>query len=62
MERIESFRIDHEHLLAGVYVSRVDHVSDQTVTTYDLRLRRPYLDKPLRLFRSDTMGYLNRIT
>ncbi|MBD5289257.1 MAG: S-ribosylhomocysteine lyase [Bacteroides sp.] len=58
MERIESFRIDHEHLLAGVYVSRVDHVGDQTVTTYDLRLRRPYLDTPLSGAEAHTLEHL----
>lgn len=35
--RIQSFSIDHDKLLPGLYVSRVDG----DVTTYDLRTRRP---------------------
>lgn len=37
IERIASFRVNHDKLVEGIYVSRVD--SD--VTTYDLRTRRP---------------------
>ncbi len=37
MERIASFSIDHDKLLPGIYVSRIDG----DITTYDLRHRRP---------------------
>lgn len=37
MERITSFSINHDKLLPGLYVSRIDG----DVTTYDLRTRRP---------------------
>lgn len=37
IERIKSFTVDHDKLLPGLYVSRVDG----DVTTYDLRFRRP---------------------
>ncbi|MCR4620501.1 MAG: S-ribosylhomocysteine lyase [Clostridiales bacterium] len=37
MNRIASFSVDHDHIVPGVYVSRVDG----DVTTYDLRTRRP---------------------
>ncbi len=37
MERIESFRINHDVLEPGIYVSRVDG----DITTYDLRTRKP---------------------
>ena len=37
MERIKSFSINHDILLPGLYVSRVDG----DVTTYDMRHRRP---------------------
>ena len=37
MERIQSFSINHDKLLPGLYVSRVDG----DVTTYDMRHRRP---------------------
>lgn len=43
MERIESFRVDHNVLEPGVYVSRVDvdEASGCTVTTFDLRMTAP---------------------
>ena len=41
MERIESFRIDHEKLEAGLYVSRIDGKQEACVTTFDLRFTRP---------------------
>ena len=37
MKRIQSFSINHDILLPGLYVSRVDG----DVTTYDMRHRRP---------------------
>ena len=37
LERIASFTINHNKLVEGIYVSRVDG----DVTTYDLRTRRP---------------------
>ena len=50
MKRIESFTIDHEKLLAGLYVSRKDTRDGVTVTTFDLRFRvpnrEPVMDMP----------------
>ena len=37
MEKIQSFRINHDVLEPGIYVSRIDG----DITTYDLRTRRP---------------------
>lgn len=37
MERIQSFRINHDVLEPGIYVSRIDG----DITTYDLRTRKP---------------------
>ena len=37
MERIKSFTINHDVLMPGFYISRVDG----DITTYDLRTRRP---------------------
>lgn len=41
MEKIASFTIDHTTLLRGIYVSRKDHVGDQTITTFDIRMKEP---------------------
>ena len=44
MKKIQSFRVDHTKIGAGIYVSRIDG----DVTTYDMRFKRPnmgdYLD------------------
>lgn len=41
MEKIQSFTIDHIHLLRGIYVSRKDTVGGETVTTFDIRMKEP---------------------
>ncbi len=50
MKRIESFKIDHINLFAGIYVSRRDTYDNTTVTTFDLRItapnREPVMDMP----------------
>lgn len=38
---VASFTIDHDRLLRGVYVSRKDMVGDETLTTFDIRLKVP---------------------
>ncbi|HIW84552.1 MAG TPA: S-ribosylhomocysteine lyase [Candidatus Dorea gallistercoris] len=46
MEKITSFTIDHIRLVPGVYVSRIDYVGDNPVTTFDLRMTSPN-DEPV---------------
>ena len=41
MELIQSFSVDHMKLIPGIYTSRVDTVGGGTVTTYDVRLKKP---------------------
>ena len=41
MEKIASFTVDHLRLLTGLYVSRVDEVCGNPVTTFDIRMTRP---------------------
>ena len=41
MEKITSFTIDHIKLEPGVYVSRKDHVGQEVITTFDLRMTSP---------------------
>ena len=41
MEKIASFTVNHLKLMPGIYVSRKDHVGDEIVTTFDLRLTAP---------------------
>ena len=46
MEKITSFTIDHIKLEPGIYVSRKDHVGDEVITTFDLRMTSPN-DEPV---------------
>ena len=41
MELIASFQVDHTKIRPGIYVSRVDAVGGDFVTTFDGRMKRP---------------------
>ena len=41
MELIQSFSVDHTLIVPGIFISREDKVGEDTVTTYDIRLKRP---------------------
>lgn len=41
MEKIDSFKVNHTKLLPGLYVSRVDYIGSEVVTTFDLRVCTP---------------------
>ncbi len=58
MEKITSFTIDHLRLLPGLYVSRKDHVGNQTVTTFDLRLTQPNAEPVMNTAEVHTIEHL----
>lgn len=41
MKMIQSFSVDHTRIVPGIFTSRVDTLGENTVTTYDIRLKRP---------------------
>ncbi len=41
MKLIQSFSVDHRFIVPGIFFSREDSVGGDTVTTYDIRLKRP---------------------
>lgn len=41
MKLIQSFSVDHTRIVPGIFTSRVDYLGDYTVTTYDIRVKRP---------------------
>jgi S-ribosylhomocysteine lyase len=41
MDLIESFSIDHRYIIPGIFISRVDKISNGKATTYDIRLKKP---------------------
>ena len=41
MRLIQSFSVDHTLIVPGIFLSREDKLGSETVTTYDIRLKRP---------------------
>ena len=41
MELIQSFSVDHTRIVPGIFTSRIDRLGEYSVTTYDIRLKRP---------------------
>ena len=44
MKLIQSFTVDHTKIVPGIYESTIDTLNDQTVTTYDVRVRKPNVE------------------
>lgn len=38
---VTSFGINHDILLRGIYVSRLDTIGNETLTTFDIRMKEP---------------------
>lgn len=59
MKKIDSFTIDHERLLRGIYVSRKDKTSKGDVlTTFDIRMTEPNRMKALKPETLHTIEHL----
>ncbi|MCI8561026.1 MAG: S-ribosylhomocysteine lyase [Dorea sp.] len=58
MEKITSFTVDHLRLVPGVYVSRIDHVADNPVTTFDLRMTKPNCEPVMNTAEMHTIEHL----
>lgn len=56
--KVASFTIDHDKLLRGIYVSRKDMVADQTLTTFDIRIKRPNVEPCLDTAAIHTLEHL----
>ena len=58
MEKIASFTIDHVKLEPGIYVSRKDHVGQEVITTFDLRMTSPNDEPVMNTAEVHTMEHL----
>ena len=58
MNKIPSFTIDHERLLRGIYVSRKDKVGNETVTTFDIRMKEPNREPVVHVGAIHTIEHL----
>lgn len=41
MEKIDSFKVNHDLLNQGIYVSRIDKFGKTVITTFDIRCKKP---------------------
>ncbi len=56
--KVASFTIDHDKLLKGIYVSRKDHIGKETVTTFDVRIKRPNIEPAVEISAMHTLEHL----
>ena len=45
MKNSVTFNVDHSHLTRGVYLSKIDTLSDVSTVTLDIRMRVPYKEE-----------------
>ena len=58
MERIKSFTIDHNKLQRGIYVSRIDRIGVESITTFDIRMKSPNKEPALDVPALHTIEHL----
>ena len=58
MEKIASFTIDHIKLQPGIYVSRKDHVGQEVITTFDIRMTSPNEEPVMNTAEVHTIEHL----
>ncbi len=58
MKKITSFTIDHIKLQPGLYVSRIDTIGSEFVTTFDLRLTSPNEEPVMNTAEMHTIEHL----
>lgn len=58
MKKIASFTVNHLDLLRGVYVSRIDEIGDEKITTFDIRVKRPNVEPVLNTAEIHAMEHL----
>lgn len=58
MERYGSFKVDHKELKPGIYLSRVKMVGSDFIVTLDIRVREPYVDKPLTVMEAHSVEHI----
>ena len=58
MKKIASFTVNHLTLKPGIYVSRKDHVGEEVLTTFDLRMTAPNLGPVMNTAEIHTIEHL----
>ncbi|MCL2852073.1 MAG: S-ribosylhomocysteine lyase [Defluviitaleaceae bacterium] len=55
---VTSFKIDHDRLQRGVYVSRKDYVGDHCITTFDVRMKLCNTEPPMEISAVHSVEHL----
>ncbi|MBE6024576.1 MAG: S-ribosylhomocysteine lyase [Cellulosilyticum sp.] len=58
MKKIASFTVNHIDLLPGIYVSRMDTIGNEVLTTYDLRFKRPNMEPVMNTAEIHTIEHI----
>lgn len=58
MDLIPSFAVDHTKIVPGIFESRVDEVNGGYVTTFDIRVKRPNVEKAVSDAAMHTMEHV----
>lgn len=58
MKLIESFAVDHTAIVKGIFLSRKDAVGNDFVSTYDVRLKRPNVEKAIDVAAMHTLEHV----
>lgn len=58
MDKIASFQVNHLNLFRGIYVSRKDRLSDEVLTTFDLRMKEPNKEPVMNTAEMHTIEHL----
>ena len=58
MKKITSFTVNHINLLRGIYVSRKDLLGNESITTFDIRMKKPNIEAVLNTAEIHTIEHL----
>ena len=58
MEGIASFQVDHVRLNRGLYVSRIDEINGNYLTSFDIRMKLPNREPVINIAELHTMEHL----
>jgi S-ribosylhomocysteine lyase len=58
MKKIESFQVNHLILKRGIYASRKDYMGENTITTFDIRIKEPNKEPVMNTAEIHTIEHL----
>lgn len=58
MDKIASFQVDHQKLNRGIYVSRLDEINGNFLTTFDIRMKLPNREPVINIAELHTIEHL----